>query len=99
MMRFLPASLVFLAIAATQVAAVLQLRQAANVAEQQQQTSKWIQADDDTEGYEYGDRQSGATSDASDFSAHQFITRDDGRDGSDISRDGVSAKIARSKTL
>mmetsp|Transcript_122744 Transcript_122744/g.274018 ORF Transcript_122744/g.274018 Transcript_122744/m.274018 type:complete len:138 (+) Transcript_122744:112-525(+) len=59
--------------------------------------------DDDNDEYEYGDREANArNADSSDFSVHQFLERDDGRDGSDNSGDadgGAAAEMARSKAL
>jgi len=54
------------------------------------------QPDDD---YEYGDREMAVSQgDSSDFSIHQFLTQDDGREGTPVSDDDTgNAEIARSK--
>jgi len=54
------------------------------------------QPDDD---YEYGDREMAVSQgDSSDFSIHQFLTEDDGREGTPVSDDDTgNAEIARSK--
>jgi len=59
--------------------------------------------DDDETGYEYGDSEANARNeDSSDFSVHQFLARDDGREGSDDSQDadgGAAAEMAKAKAL
>jgi len=56
------------------------------------------QPDDD---FEYGDREMAVSQgDSSDFSIHQFLTHDDGREGSSVSDDDTgNAEIARSAAV
>jgi len=51
------------------------------------------------DNYEYGDREMAVSQgDSSDFSIHQFLTHDDGREGTSVSDDDTgNAEIARSK--
>jgi len=51
------------------------------------------------DNYEYGDREMAVSQgDSSDFSIHQFLTQDDGREGTPVSDDDTgSAEMARSK--
>mmetsp|Transcript_78194 Transcript_78194/g.237104 ORF Transcript_78194/g.237104 Transcript_78194/m.237104 type:complete len:204 (+) Transcript_78194:1-612(+) len=62
-----------------------------------------VDEDDDPEGYEYGDRAASARhEDSSDFSVHQFLAQDEGREGSDTSQDkdgGAAAEAARARAL
>merc|ERR1719410_839923 len=53
------------------------------------------------DNYEYGDREMAVSQkDTSDFSIHQFLTTDDGREGTPVSDDDTgNAEIARSAAL
>merc|ERR1719353_1617217 len=66
--------------------------------------SKAVQPmDDDNDEYEHGDLEANARNeDPSDYSVHQFLAHDDGREGSDDSSDaddGAAAEIAKNKAL
>jgi len=65
----------------------------------QTKQSKRSKQPDDGDDYEYGDREMAVSQgDSSDFSVHQFLTPDDGRDGSSVSDDDTGdAEIARNK--
>jgi hypothetical protein len=56
--------------------------------------------DDDGDGYEYGDREFHARdADSSDYSVHQFLTTDDGRDGPKMDDDDQAFAMRRSQAL
>jgi len=59
--------------------------------------------DDDGDDFEHGDMEANARAeDPSDYSVHQFLAHDDGREGSDDSGDsddGAAAEIAKNKAL
>merc|ERR1719410_1477332 len=57
--------------------------------------------DDVGDGFEYGDKEMAVSQgDSSDFSIHQFLTQDDGREGSPVSDDDTgNAEILRSKAV
>jgi len=63
----------------------------------QTKQSKRSKQPDDGDDFEYGDREMAVSQgDSSDFSIHQFLTPDDGRDGSPVSDDDTgNAEIAR----
>lgn len=55
---------------------------------------------DADDGYEYGDQESHARdADSSDYSVHQFITNDDGRDGPKVNDDDQSFSMRRAQAL
>merc|ERR1740138_20316 len=56
--------------------------------------------DDDGDGFEYGDREFHARdADSSDYSVHQFLTTDDGRDGTKDADDDQAFVMRRSQAL
>jgi len=59
--------------------------------------------DDDGDEFEHGDMEANARAeDPSDYSVHQFLAHDDGREGSDDSADsddGAAAEIAKNKVM
>merc|ERR1719454_1225919 len=59
--------------------------------------------DDNVDEYEHGDIEANARNeDPSDYSVHQFLAHDDGREGSDDSGDaddGAAAEIAKNKAM
>merc|ERR1712203_672675 len=57
--------------------------------------------DDESDDFEYGDREMAVSQgDSSDFSIHQFLTTDDGREGTPVSDDDSgAAEMARSAAL
>merc|ERR1719353_696115 len=66
--------------------------------------SKAVQPmDDDGDEFEHGDMEANARNeDPSDYSVHQFLAHDDGREGSDTSADsddGAAAEIAKNKAM
>jgi hypothetical protein len=71
---------------------------------QVKRTSKTVQPmDDDGDEFEHGDMEANARNeDPSDYSVHQFLAHDDGREGSDDSSDsddGAAAEIAKNKAM
>jgi hypothetical protein len=59
-----------------------------------------LPGDDDSDGYEYGDKEFHARdADSSDYSVHQFLTTDDGRDGPKSSDDDQAFEMRRSQAL
>jgi len=59
------------------------------------------QSPDDSDDFEYGDKERAVTtSDSSDFSIHQFLNVDDGREGSSVvDDDSGDAEMARSRAM
>merc|ERR1719191_1043945 len=56
--------------------------------------------DEDGDGFEYGDREFHARdADSSDYSVHQFLTADDGRDGTKSDDDDQGFVMRRSQAL
>merc|ERR1719201_2188921 len=56
--------------------------------------------DDSGDGYEYGDREFHARdADSSDYSVHQFLTADDGRDGTKSDDDDQGFVMRRERAL
>merc|ERR1719157_201245 len=59
--------------------------------------------DDDGDEFEHGDMEANARAeDPSDYSVHQFLAHDDGREGSDSSGDsddGAAAEMAKNKAM
>ena len=59
--------------------------------------------DDDGDEFDHGDLEANARAeDPSDYSVHQFLAHDDGREGTDDSGDsddGAAARIAKNKAL
>merc|ERR1719343_938994 len=62
--------------------------------------SKFPGDDDDDEGYEYGDKEFHARdADSSDYSVHQFLVTDDGRDTPKSDGDDQAFEMRRSQAL
>merc|ERR1719461_1564739 len=57
--------------------------------------------DDTSDNFEYGDKEMAVSQgDSSDFSLHQFLQQDDGRDGSSTSDDDTgNAEIAKQRSM